>query len=185
MIYECYQWIASVAPECKPPYLEIGSAQVQGPGASVRPLFGEPYVGLDMEAGPGVDVVSDFEKEGWYRAGPDRFNTVICTETLEHLKNPTKAVSRLYDALNPGGTCLITVPFAWFPHGFPDDYWRIAPAGLAEIMVKAGFEDIEVMRGGTPLKVLWDEGRMEQEPFSQVVWSHTLCKAKRGICGSH
>lgn len=180
MILELFRWIESVAPQCQPPYLEVGSRQVQGPGADLRRLFGKPYIGLDLEEGDGVDVVADFECVGW---PGEPVNTVICTETLEHLKDPQRAVQRLYDALMPGGTAIITVPFAWFSHGFPEDYWRIAPGGMEELMKRAGFEDVVVMFGGTPLKVRWDEGRNPDEgSFSTVVWSHTLCTGRKGHC---
>lgn len=178
MIYEVHQWVASVAGECKPPCLEVGSRRVQGDFVDLRPLFEGPYVGLDMQEGPGVDVVSDFEQEGWYRAGPDRFNTVICTETLEHMRDPKRAVERMYDALNPGGVCVITVPFAWYPHDYPRDYWRISPDGLQDILDGAGFSDVQTGFGGAPLTIAWHPA-FQEEAYQNTVWSHALAVARK------
>lgn len=42
--------------------------------------------------------------------GAERFDLVLCTEVLEHLRRPEVARDRLADACAAGGTILITVP---------------------------------------------------------------------------
>lgn len=165
MITPVYNWMAEQVKARSPraPVLEVGSLDING---SVRPLFPKPYVGLDMREGRGVDVMADIVHDGWYRASPDgeRFNTVVSTETLEHVSNPWRAVERMYDALNPGGLCFIAVPWIFEYHPYPDDYWRISHAGLALMFEDAGFIEIECAFGG----VETDKGL-----------SHTFGKARR------
>jgi hypothetical protein len=69
------------------PVLEIGSINING---SARQVFGElfPYVGVDIVAGPNVDLVVDITKPNFVRSHYPKlmydFKTIICTEVLEH-----------------------------------------------------------------------------------------------------
>lgn len=165
MIPEVYKWVDTIVTQhqAQCPVLEIGSYNVNG---SVRDLFFGRYVGLDIREGPGVDVVADIVKEGWYRAGPDKFMTVIATEVLEHVTDPWKAVERMYDCLLPGGLAIVSVPFLWNFHDYPSDYWRLTPPGLELLFERAGFEEIDCRFGGQKL----DE---------EHTYSHTLGIARR------
>jgi hypothetical protein len=44
-----------------------------------------------------------------------------------------------FPCLAPGGTILITVPFALHWHSIPHDYWRYTPSGLSYWLRNAGF----------------------------------------------
>lgn len=46
---------------------------------------------------------------------PERYNTVICEQVLEHLHNPRLALADMYRVLRPGGKLLLGVPI--FPPG--------------------------------------------------------------------
>jgi SAM-dependent methyltransferase len=88
-------------PDC-PAVLELGSYSRNG---SVRPLFpGAAYVGVDVEAGPGVDIVADVAT----LAVEPRFDVVVSTETLEHLEDPSTVVQVAHEALRPGGLLILT-----------------------------------------------------------------------------
>ncbi|HET6227685.1 MAG TPA: class I SAM-dependent methyltransferase [Bacteroidia bacterium] len=45
-----------------------------------------------------------------YAGKDEKFDTVLCTEVLEHLLNPELAMFNLLSMVNPGGTLLLTVP---------------------------------------------------------------------------
>jgi Flp pilus assembly protein TadD len=82
--------------------LEIGSYDVNG---SVRPLFDAArYVGVDLIAGPGVDVVCS----GHEFRSEERFDVAISTECFEH--NPFYAATFLNMArhVREGGMVLFT-----------------------------------------------------------------------------
>ena len=53
-------------------------------------------------------VVADLESYSFRDLG--RFDCVICSHVLEHLRNPDAVLSRLQSVLAPGGTVLIALP---------------------------------------------------------------------------
>jgi len=85
------------------PLLEVGSLDVNG---SVRPLFpaADPYVGIDLGSGPGVDIVAsghDFGRDA-------SFETVVTTECLEHDPGWARTLANAVRVLRPGGTLIVT-----------------------------------------------------------------------------
>jgi hypothetical protein len=100
------------------------------------------WVGTDMQAGPTVDLVFELGKlEG--SLPRDAYNSVLCAETLEHVAEPFLALLDLKSAMRPGAWILITMPFGFPIHDFPDDYWRFTPSGLRMMLEDAGFVDVE------------------------------------------
>lgn len=73
------------------------------------------------------------------------FDIVICTQTLEHVYNPKKAVKEIFRILKPGGYAIIDSPWSyeWHPTHDYDDYWRISPSAMKQVLKEAGFEIIE------------------------------------------
>ena len=121
------------------PVLEIGALQVQGEEiGNLRPLFpGKEYVGTDMMPGPGVDRVERIEAltfaDGW--AG-----TVLCLNVFEHAWEFRKGTEELRRVTAPGGLALVTCPFEFHIHAYPEDYWRFTPLALRKLM--DGFESV-------------------------------------------
>lgn len=51
---------------------------------------------------------------------PDRsFDAILCSEVLEHIPDPTKALDEFARLLKPGGTLILTAPFASLVHFAP------------------------------------------------------------------
>jgi 2-polyprenyl-3-methyl-5-hydroxy-6-metoxy-1,4-benzoquinol methylase len=123
------------------PYLEIGSRY--GLTWEMRKLFSDSeYIGIDMEDGPGVDVVLDLAKDF---TSVDRilkrkrFNTVFCLSVLEHCSNPFIMAENITNLLNKNGVLYVSVPFSWAFHAFPSDYWRFTPEGVRILFPKMVF----------------------------------------------
>jgi SAM-dependent methyltransferase len=98
-----FAYVASVA-EDRPTgtVIEIGGRDING---SVRPLFGRFYRAIDVQAGPGVDVVAD---GATYR--PARpVACVVCCEVLEHTPNAEAICRNAYQMLRPGGVFIATM----------------------------------------------------------------------------
>ena len=126
------------------PFLEIGSKDY-GSTQDLRSIFieGDEYIGVDMEGGPGVDMVLDLTK-----SFPDidaklnnrRFGTIFCLSVLEHCDNPFKMAENITHLLEPEGHICLSVPFAWQIHGYPNDYWRFTPEGIKIIFPNIQFD---------------------------------------------
>jgi SAM-dependent methyltransferase len=80
-------------------------------------------------------------------------DTVLCTETLEHVLDPLDFLAEAKRSLRPGGRLILTVPFAARWHYVPFDYWRFTPSGLKHLLGQSGFTDVEVYRRGNALTV--------------------------------
>ena len=82
--------------------LEVGSKVVCG---SCRQEFKTlDYVGLDMESGPGVTVVSHLLE---YNPG-QQFDVVVSCEAMEHDKRWKESLLKMVELVKPGGLLLIT-----------------------------------------------------------------------------
>jgi SAM-dependent methyltransferase len=73
---------------------------------------------------------------------------VLCTETLEHVPDPTVLIAEAFRCLVPGGTFLLTVPFAARWHFTPHDYWRYTPSGMDRLLSLGGFVNCQVHARG-------------------------------------
>jgi SAM-dependent methyltransferase len=80
-------------------------------------------------------------------------DTVLCTETLEHVLDPLGFLAEAKRSLRPGGRLILTVPFAARWHYVPFDYWRFTPSGLKRLLSESGFTDIKIYRRGNALTV--------------------------------
>jgi len=72
------------------------------------------------------------------------FEAVLCTQVLEHLERPGKAVKELYRVLKPGGKLFLTAPMAHKEHQVPYDFYRYTSFGLKSICKNAGFSEITI-----------------------------------------
>ncbi len=129
--------------------IEVGSANVNGSArAYLESLRPAQYVGVDIEAGPGVDVVCD-ARNLVDRFGPETFDIVISTEMLEHVMDWRLTVENLKTILRPGGVAVLTTRSIGFPfHAHPFDFWRYELADMKEIF--GDFESLEVSSDPDP-----------------------------------
>lgn len=93
-----------------------------------RPLMRDRYsgralTGVDMQEGEGVDLVANLEDPQPKLAR--KFGHVDCCSVLEHSKYPWLMAQTLVQCLRRGGSILVSVPFVWRRHGYPNDYWRM------------------------------------------------------------
>lgn len=122
--------------------LEVGSYNVNG---SIREVFqagADSYVGIDMTAGPGVDLVlcSHEIDQVW---PPETFDTVLCCEMLEHDPKPWFTVPQMHAALKSGGVLFVSAPTFGFPlHRFPKDYYRFGEDAFREFI----FAGLDILR---------------------------------------
>jgi SAM-dependent methyltransferase len=119
--------------------LEVGALDVNG---SVRPyvtsLRPAEYVGTDRRRGRRVDVVVNATRL-IDRFGCDRFDVVLCLETLEHIQQWRIALWCMLAVLRTGGTFVLTTRSPGFPrHEHPDDWWRWDPGEFSDFLFTWG-----------------------------------------------
>jgi len=99
--------------------LDVGSYDVNG---TMKPIFEKgQYVGLDMEAGPNVDIVGvshniPFEK--------DEFDIIISSSCFEHDDMFWISFQEMCRVLKHGGYMYVQAPSNGPYHGWPGDNWR-------------------------------------------------------------
>jgi SAM-dependent methyltransferase len=132
--------------------LDVGAYIVNG---SLRlvivPLNPAEYIGIDMRAGPGVDIVCRAEQLVEI-FGPDSFDIVVSSSTLEHVRNWREVISNIKAICKPGGLIIVNMPSVWPFHAYPNDFWRYQ------------IEDVEAIFADCDILLLEDDAK----PWSTV-----------------
>ena len=116
------------------PIYEFGSLQVSGQEgvADLRPYFpGKTYVGADMRAGPGVDLILNLHN---IKLASETVGTVLLLETLEHVEYPHKAMEEIYRIMKPTSLLIMSSVLNFPIHAYPDDYWRFTPSCFSSLL---------------------------------------------------
>lgn len=71
-------------------------------------------------------------------------DTVLSLSVMEHLCEPQLFLNEAYRILKPGGAIILQVPFMWWVHEAPHDYYRYTRYGLRYMFEKSGFIDVQV-----------------------------------------
>lgn len=115
--------------------LDVGSCDVNG---TYKDLFNNPdwkYIGLDIEAGPNVDIVSKTPYS--FGLENESFDAIISGNCLEHVAAPWLWIKEIERVVKKKGIICITLPFNIREHRFPLDCYRIAPDGMRYLLEKA------------------------------------------------
>jgi SAM-dependent methyltransferase len=134
-------------------FLEKNKALIKGTlydlGAGVSPYkdfflaHSDKYVAVDWAGSfhnTKADVVADLNKPlPIEMASAD---TVVSLSVLEHLCEPQTMLNEAFRILKPEGVMILQVPWQWWIHEAPYDFYRYTPHGLEYLLKKAGFVDI-------------------------------------------
>jgi len=142
------EYIASRVPLVNGSVLEVGSLNLNG---SPRSLFSDSsvfprYVGIDLNQGPGVDVVMSCHNLN-FNSGS--FDVVVDAERLEHDSNFFASYQEIFRVLRPGGHVIVTAR-SWggfHPHLLPYDYWRFTEYGLRQLFAVTGLRTLDIRYG--------------------------------------
>lgn len=118
-------------------------------------IYGDLFpnrVTVDIERRPGiaVDVIADAHNLSTFPE--NTFDVVLCTEVLEHLHTPAKAIAEFERTLKPGGVLLLTTRFVFPLHDTPHDYYRYTKYGLQYLL--QNFENVEVMEEASTIETI-------------------------------
>ena len=127
--------------------LDLGAGMLTWRKALITHGHGVQYTSLDLEKRhSGLDIVADV------CSGTDlpdgEFDTIFCSQVLEHVPHPHVFLTEAYRLCRPGGHLILSTPFLFYLHGKPYDYFRYTPDGLATLAREAGFEIVECRGAG-------------------------------------
>jgi SAM-dependent methyltransferase len=138
----------------------------------------ERYVATDaFETHPDIAFVSDVQ--GNLPVADRTFDSAFCCSVLEHTQEPWKAFDEFYRVLKPGGKMVLSVPFLYYLHGQPSDYYRFTRYGVENLARKSGFEIVELAdAGGLGHSVLQALSMLT----TSVLFHPSFPYAARGVC---
>lgn len=106
------------------------------------------YTTLDNDPKHKTDIIADITT---YKT-KQKYDTILCTQVLEHIPNPQKAIQQMHKLLKKGGTLILTTPFI-FPIHSNSDYYRFSPQALQELLKK--FKTTTITPVGNFISASW------------------------------
>ena len=76
------------------------------------------------------------------------FDTVLSTQTIEHVEDHQGLVNEAFRLLKPGGYFIVSGPLYWPLHEEPYDFFRFTRYGFEYILQKAGFKVTAIHANG-------------------------------------
>ncbi len=142
--------IKEYGPRLSGSLLDVGAGRVRR-YASYLPHI-QSYQTLDANPNSGADIVGSAEAIPLESESKD---SILCTQVLEHVPHPQKAVAEMFRILRSGGYCLLTAPQMNELHEEPHDYFRYTCHGFRQILEDAGFKVIQIdQRGRYPATIM-------------------------------
>jgi SAM-dependent methyltransferase len=84
------------------------------------------------------------------------FDTVLCTDVLEHIYRPELLFSEMTRILKPNGHLILTVPFMYWIHTNPHDYHRYTHFKLKEFCANNKLKVVELNTYGGLPEIIYD-----------------------------
>lgn len=98
------------------------------------------WIGLDFPASVSGSTSADVYGDAMEMPFKSEvFNTILCTEVLEHVSEPNKLLSEAFRVLKVGGYLILTTPQTGGLHEEPHDYYRYTKYGLSFLAEQCGF----------------------------------------------
>lgn len=121
--------------------------------------FAEDVFCVDWEntahKNPHLDLEWDLNKNLNFSAN-QYYDTIILSDVLEHIFNPTNLINEMYRILKKEGIVIMNVPFYYWIHESPFDYYRYTHFALTKMFEESGFEIIETKSLGGLIEIMAD-----------------------------
>ena len=119
------------------------------------------YVSVDIaNQGGELDIIADVQD--LTSIDDKQFDSVFCSQVLEHIPRPGSALKEFFRVLKPGGIALIAAPHLSALHEEPHDYYRYTQHGLQYLLESNGFEVVKICSAGGLITFI-------AHPFSYVL----------------
>lgn len=152
--------MAGLIAECFDVYLrQYAKGRLIDLGCGTVPLYAayEPFITENVCVDWGGTIHSSLfvdqecDLAGALPFGNSDFDTIILSDVLEHIPQPEVLWREMARILAPGGTVLLSVPFLYWIHEVPHDYYRYTEFALRRFAKEAGLK-MQVLKplGGAP-----------------------------------
>jgi SAM-dependent methyltransferase len=84
------------------------------------------------------------------------FDTVLCTDVIEHIKTPSLLFSELARITNDGGKIIVTTPFLYWIHNAPYDYHRYTKYMFKEFCKDNNLQLLSIEEYGGLPEIIYD-----------------------------
>lgn len=170
-----YQWHAAreltrdlleVLPRCRGRMLDYGCGS--SPYKPFMPNINE-YVGADINPDSNPDIL--ITENAPLPETMGEFDSILCTQVLEHVRDYHKVLKTLSTSLHAGGTLIISVPFIYNIHDAPHDFRRFSQFGIVEALGE-DFTIVDIRKQGavgSTISILF------------LNWIHTALNENRAI----
>lgn len=98
--------------------------------------------GKSLHGGAYLDVECDLTEPLPFRE--KEFDTILLSDVLEHIPEPLRLWAEMARVLAPGGRILLNVPFLYWLHEQPHDYYRFTEFALRRFAEGAGLAVLEL-----------------------------------------
>jgi len=75
------------------------------------------------------------------------YDIVIMEQVLEHVDWPQRAICNVFKMLRPGGWFIVSTPFLFRIHAYPEDSSRWTERGLKCLLIECGFQNEQIQTG--------------------------------------
>jgi SAM-dependent methyltransferase len=84
------------------------------------------------------------------------FDTIILSDVLEHVPTPELLCREMARVLVPGGKLIMNVPFFYWLHECPHDYYRYTEFALRRLMEVSGLKIVSLSPVGGAVEIIFD-----------------------------
>jgi len=109
-----------------------------------------------LHANEHLDIITDLNTAPIPGVADQSYDSIILSDVLEHIYHTQTLLGELHRILKPGGVLLMNVPFFYWIHESPHDYYRYTEFALKRHVEDAGFEVIEFERLGGQVACMID-----------------------------
>lgn len=134
-------------------WLDVGCGS--RPYESLFPLG--TYIGVDVAVSgrPAGMKMPDYFYDGQVLPFEDKsVHGVLCTQVLEHVRNPDALLAEINRVLSPGGMLVLSAPFMWQEHEEPYDFFRFTSFGFRELLMRSGFDLVSMQKTSGSLETI-------------------------------
>jgi SAM-dependent methyltransferase len=146
------QWFVQTYLGCKSSgitVLDVGSYDVNGTYKRFFPAPAFLYTGLDIAAGPNVDVVV-VNPYHWPMLADESFDAIICGQAFEHIEFFWFTLEEMVRVAKKNALFCIIAPRGFGRHRYPIDAYRFDEDGMIALARYGGLEVLHVSTNLAP-----------------------------------